>query len=66
MQVNVIFGEKDIIEDVPEDYTIRGLLKKLEVPIETVVVKKNHEIVIEEELLQDGDTIEIIKVIFGG
>lgn len=66
MQVNVIFGEEDIIEDVPEDYTIRELLKKLEVPIETVVVKRNHEIVIEEELLQDGDTVEIIKVIFGG
>lgn len=66
MQVKVIIGEKNITENVPEDYTIKELLKKLEIPTETVVVKKNQEIVIEEELIQDGDTIEIIKVIFGG
>ncbi len=66
MQVKVIFGEKNITENVPEDYTIKELLKKLEVPTETVVVKRNQEIVIEEESICQGDTIEIIKVIFGG
>ncbi len=66
MQVKVIFGEKNLTEDVPEDYTIKELLKKLEIPSETVVVKKNQSIVIEEELIQEGDTLEIIKVIFGG
>lgn len=66
MQVKVIIGEENITENVPEDYTIKELLKKLEIPTETVVVKKNQSIVIEEELIQEGDTIEIIKVIFGG
>lgn len=66
MQVKVIFGEKNLTEDVPQDYTIKELLKKLEIPSETVVVKKNQSIVIEEELIQEGDTLEIIKVIFGG
>lgn len=66
MQVKVIFGEKNLTEDVPKDYTIKELLKKLEIPSETVVVKKNQSIVIEEELIQEGDTLEIIKVIFGG
>jgi sulfur carrier protein len=66
MQVKVIFGEENLTEDVPEDYTIKELLKKLGIPSETVVVKKNEAIIIEEELIQEGDTLEIIKVIFGG
>ena len=66
MQVKVIFGEENLTEDVPEDYTIKEFLKKLEIPSETVVVKKNEAIVIEEELIQEGDTLEIIKDIFGG
>ena len=66
MQVKVIFGEENLTEDIPEDLTIKDLLKKLEIPSETVVVKKNEEIVIEEMLIHEGDTLEIIKVIFGG
>lgn len=66
MQVKVIFGEENLTEDVPEDYTIKELLKKLGIPSETVVVKKNEAIVIEEELIREGDTLEVIKVIFGG
>lgn len=66
MQVELIIGEENITENIPEGYTIKELLKKLEIPLETVVVKKNEFIVIEEELIQEGDTIEIIKVIYGG
>ncbi len=66
MQVKVIIGEKERTPEIPVDYTIKELLKTLEIPSETVVVKKNKSIVIEEELIQDGDTIEIIKVIYGG
>ena len=66
MQVKVIFGEENLTEDIPENFTIKDLLKKLEIPSETVVVKRNEAIVIEEMLIQEGDTLEIIKVIFGG
>lgn len=66
MQVKVIIGEENIKENIPEGYTIKELLKKLEIPSETAVVKKNEFIVIEEELIQEGDTVEIIKVIYGG
>jgi sulfur carrier protein len=38
----------------------------IEIPVETVVVKKNHSIIIEEEIIEDGDLIEVIKVIYGG
>jgi len=66
MQVKVIIGEEERTTEISEDYTIKELLKTLEIPSETVVVKKNQSIVIEEELIQEGDTIEIIKVIYGG
>lgn len=66
MQVKVIIGEEESTPEIPQDYTIKKLLKTLEIPSETVVVKKNQTIVIEEELIQEGDTIEIIKVIYGG
>ena len=66
MQVKVIFGEENLTEEIPENFTINDLLKKLEIPSETVAVKKNEAIVIEEMLIQEGDTLEIIKVIFGG
>ena len=66
MQIKLIIGEENIKKNIPEGYTIKELLKKLEIPSETVVVKKNEFIVIEEELIQEGDTIEIIKVIYGG
>ncbi len=46
--------------------SIKNLLQELEIPLETVVVKKNQQIVIEEEPLEEGDTIEVIRVIYGG
>jgi sulfur carrier protein len=66
MQIKVIIGDEESKKETPEDCTIKELLKILEIPSETVVVKKNQSIVIEEELVQEGDTIEIIKVIYGG
>jgi sulfur carrier protein len=38
----------------------------MEIPVETVVVKKNQSIIIEEEPVENGDVIEVIKVIYGG
>jgi sulfur carrier protein len=38
----------------------------LEIPVEAVVVKKNQCIVIEEEQVEEGDILEIIRVIYGG
>ncbi len=52
--------------DVDEGKTVRNLLQMIEIPVETVVVKKNKAIIIEEEPLEDGDIIEVIRVIYGG
>ncbi len=66
MKIKVIIGEEKAEKDIPAGYTIKDLLKQMEIPSETVVVKKNEFIIIEEELIQEGDTIEVIKVIYGG
>ena len=46
------------IKDKVEEREINGS--------ETMVSKKNGEIVIEEETIEDGDEIEFIQIIYGG
>ncbi len=56
--------EKEIAFE--ENLKIEDILKKEEIPIESVVVKLNKETVTEDEIVKDGDEIEVIKVIYGG
>ena len=56
--------EKEIAFEV--NLKIEDILKKEEIPIESVVVKLNKETVTEDEIVKDGDEIEVIKVIYGG
>lgn len=66
MQITLIIGEDEKQLDIDEGKTVKNLLQMMEIPVETVVVKKNQSIIIEEELIEDGDIIEVIKVIYGG
>jgi len=66
MKINVKVGNNEDTVTVSEDKTIKDLLESMEIAVETVVVKKNDYIVIDEELIEDGDSIEIIQVIYGG
>ncbi|AUB55750.1 MULTISPECIES: MoaD/ThiS family protein [Methanobacterium] len=66
MEVTVIVGEDEEKLNVDGGKTVKDLLQMMEIPVETVVVKKNQAIIIEEELLEEGDVIEVIKVIYGG
>ena len=65
MNITFIMGEEEKNLDIKSG-TIKDLLQDMEIPLETVVVKKNQQIVIEEEFIEDGDIIEIIRVIYGG
>jgi len=65
MDITFIMGEEERKMEI-KGGTIKDLLQEMEIPLETVVVKKNQQIVIEEESLEDGDTIEVIRVIYGG
>lgn len=59
---------KDKVEEreLDGDLTIKDLLDDLDLSSETVVSKKNGEIVIEEVSIEDGDEIEFIQIIYGG
>ncbi len=46
--------------------TIADLLRKLGYSRETIVVRRNGKIVVEEEHLSDGDLIEILPIVTGG
>lgn len=66
MEITVIFGKKEENKEIQEDTTIKEVLDAMGISSETVVVKMNNEIVMEEESLTDGDVIEVIRVIYGG
>lgn len=66
MKINVKVGNNEDTVTVSEEKTIKDLLESMDIAAETVVVKKNDYIVIDEEVLQDGDSIEVIQVIYGG
>lgn len=62
-----LINKKDIKDiEISENTTIADILKKEEIPIETVVVKLNGDTVTEDEKVKKGDELEIIKVIYGG
>ncbi len=67
MSFKLIFEDKEEEQDInKEDNTIINLLKELEVSPQTVVTKKNNQIVTEDAKIEDGDTIKIIQIIYGG
>ena len=66
MQFTLITGEKKESKPLKKNLTIKQLLNQIETPLETVVIKRNGEIVIEEEIIQEGDVIEVIQIIYGG
>lgn len=60
---------KDINEEreIPnEDYTINDLLNDLNLSAQTMVSKQNGELVIEDSVIEDGDEIQLVQIIYGG
>lgn len=49
-----------------EDYTINDLLDELELSAQTMVSKQNGELVIEDSVINDGDEIQLVQIIYGG
>lgn len=59
---------KDITEtrQLKEDFTIKDLLNELKLSSQTTVAKQNGELTIEENVINDGDEIKLIQIIYGG
>lgn len=62
-----LINKKDIKEiEYEENLKVEDILKRENIPIETVVVKVNDQTVTEDEIIKDNDKMEVIKVIYGG
>ncbi|MBQ8017128.1 MAG: MoaD/ThiS family protein [Methanobrevibacter sp.] len=66
MQFSLKFKDIDEKRDLNENYTIRDLLDELELSAQTVVAKQNGELTIEESVINDGDEINLVQIIYGG
>ena len=66
MTYTLINEEKEETRELNNETTINDLLKDLELSPQTVVVKKNDQIVTEDANITNGDTIRIIQIIYGG
>lgn len=53
-------------EITSQNYTIKDLILELGLSPQTVVAKQNGELVIEDTLINDGDEIQLIQIIYGG
>lgn len=53
-------------EITKQNYTILDLIKELGLSNQTIVSKQNGELVIEDTLINDGDEIQLIQIIYGG
>lgn len=62
--MKVRYGDTEFTFD--QRMPARKLLEQINVLAETVVVTKNEEIVTEDEMLEVGDEVELIRVISGG
>ena len=59
---------KDIAEtrQLKEDFTIKDLLNELKLSSQTTVAKQNGELTIEDSIINEGDEIQLVQIIYGG
>lgn len=49
-----------------ENYAIKDLLNDLGLSAQTIVSKQNGELVIEDTVIEEGDEIQLVQIIYGG
>ncbi|MBQ2654511.1 MAG: MoaD/ThiS family protein [Methanobrevibacter sp.] len=55
------------VREIPdENYTIKDLLDDMELSAQTIVSKQNGELVIEDTVIEEGDEIQLVQIIYGG
>lgn len=63
---NLKYKSLDEQRELPENYAIKDLLNDLELSPQTIVSKQNGELVIEDTVIEDGDEIQLVQIIYGG
>ena len=67
MSFNLKFKDIDEIRELKdENYTINDLLNDLDLSAQTIVAKQNGDLTLEECVINDGDEIKLVQIIYGG
>ena len=67
MSFNLKFKDIDEIRELKdENYTINDLLNDLDLSAQTIVAKQNGDLTFEESVINDGDEIQLVQIIYGG
>ncbi len=66
MKFNLKFKDMDETRKLAEDYTVQNLLDDLGLSSQTTVAKQNGDLTIEESIINDGDEIQLVQIIYGG
>ena len=66
MEFKLKYKTIDATRPLKENYTIQDLLNELELSAQTVVAKQNGELAIEDSVINDGDEINLVQIIYGG
>jgi sulfur carrier protein len=64
MAVKLILRDKEY--EVKPGMTLLDSLKKVDVLPESVIATRDGEMILEDEILKDGDVVKLIAVISGG
>ena len=67
MEFTLKYKSIDEKRELPNDnYTIKDVLTELGLSVQTIVSKQNGELVIEDTVIEDGDEIQLVQIIYGG
>ena len=67
MSFNLKFKHIDETRELKdENYTINDLLNDLDLSAQTIVAKQNGELTLEESVINEGDEIKLVQIIYGG
>ncbi|MBQ6511914.1 MoaD/ThiS family protein [Methanobrevibacter sp.] len=66
MEFELKFKDIDEKRDLKENFTIQDLLDELGLSAQTIVAKQNGELAVEESMINDGDEVKLIQIIYGG
>ena len=66
MKFNLKFNDIDEERNLNDNYSIKNLFDGLSISRQTIVAKQNGEIAVEESVINNGDTIQLIQIIYGG
>ena len=66
MEFKLKFKDIDEARELREEYTVQDLLNDLGLSSQTIVAKQNGDLTIEDSIINDGDEIQLVQIIYGG